>query len=227
MTHVLDPAKLGFEDVVAISSQAIDNVFPRVLSILPGAKTSGHKVSVVVPAASREFFSDLNNHASRRAFDCLSPSRNDDSADGSADTPCTRPQHPSPLRTHGCGGASRNPREAAPDGGRIKRRILGSMPGLIRKFLASSSRSIDLKDFERPVYVFATVIQLSSSISEFHSVVICCSSVPRTCFAANSQRLSASVCSASLRTHAPQHSKRHSSRALPRFDPGCMYRWYP
>ena len=37
--------------------KAIDNVFPRVLSIFPGAKSAGYKLSVVVPKTSREFFS--------------------------------------------------------------------------------------------------------------------------------------------------------------------------
>ncbi|CAE7515099.1 unnamed protein product [Symbiodinium pilosum] len=41
----------------AYFGHAIDNVFPRVLSILPGAKLAGHRVSVVVPQVSREFFS--------------------------------------------------------------------------------------------------------------------------------------------------------------------------
>ncbi|CAE7167731.1 unnamed protein product [Symbiodinium necroappetens] len=36
---------------------AIDNVFPRVLSVFPGAKSAGYKLSVVVPKTSREFFS--------------------------------------------------------------------------------------------------------------------------------------------------------------------------
>jgi len=36
---------------------AIDNVFPRVLSIFPGAKSAGYKLSVVIPKTSREFFS--------------------------------------------------------------------------------------------------------------------------------------------------------------------------
>ncbi|CAK8990533.1 unnamed protein product [Durusdinium trenchii] len=36
---------------------AIDNVFPRVLAILPGAKRANHTVSVVIPEEAREFFS--------------------------------------------------------------------------------------------------------------------------------------------------------------------------
>ena len=38
---------------------AMDNVFPRVLTILPGAKLAGHAVSAVIPQEAREFFSNL------------------------------------------------------------------------------------------------------------------------------------------------------------------------
>ena len=44
-------------DVCTCGVKAIDNVFPRVLSIFPGAKSAGYKLSVVIPKTSREFFS--------------------------------------------------------------------------------------------------------------------------------------------------------------------------